>query len=314
MNRPLTLPTLFLSGLLGLTGCGQPSKPEAAPAPPTVRTLYSTPSGFLENLLVRSDGGVVFTSYLDRTLRLVDADGAASVLATLPAHPVGVVAHGDGYVVSAHGASFTDGMAFTETNRILVLDRAGTVLRTVEAPDARFLNGMLALSDDRILIADSIAGTIWSFTPSDGTLTAWLRDDALAPDPAVQPFRPGANGLKMSAGRLYVSNSSRGTIQSVGVSADGSVQGGLTPFASPGPVDDFVFGPGGVLYGATHGQTLLAITPEGTVTQVMTSGCDSCTSVAIRGSGERAELLVLTTGDLVEGGTKPARLLSLPLP
>ncbi len=287
-------------------------KPQAVV--PTVETLFSLPGGFLENLTVRPDGGIVFTSYLDKTVRLRDATGTVTVLATLPAHPVGIVTLDEGYLISAHGASFTDGPAFTTTNQILLLGADGQIIRTVAAPDARFLNGVLGIAADRVLIADSIAGTIWSLVPSTGALSPWLVDDGLFPDPATQPFRPGANGIKVRGGRVYVSNPSRGTIQSIGLTADGAPGGRLTPFASPGPVDDFVFGPDDTLYGATHGQTLVAIAPDGTSRTVMSEGCDSCTSVALTGQGADARLIVLTTGDRVEGGTKPARMLSVPLP
>lgn len=314
-RTPLSVAILIAAGLSMVACTPAASTDGAGPqtVAPTVETLFSLPGGFLENLSVRPDGGIVFTSYLDKTVRLRDATGAVTVLATLPAHPVGIVTLGDGYLVSAHGASFTDGPAFTTTNQILLLDADGQIIRTVAVPDARFLNGVLSIAADRVLIADSIAGTIWSFVPSTGTLSPWLVDDSLFPDPATQPFRPGANGIKMRDGRLYVSNPSRGTIQSIGLTADGAPDGRLTAFASPGPVDDFVFGPDDTLYGATHGQTLIAIAPDGTSKTVMSEGCDSCTSVALTGQGADARLIVLTTGDRVEGGNKPARMLSLPL-
>lgn len=276
-----------------------------------VRTLarFDSPA-FLENLVVEPDQSIVLTSYLDRTLRAVTPSGQVSTVATLPAHPVGLLRHDDGFLISAHGASFTEGPGFTATNQLLVLDGRGQVLSTIAAPDARFLNGMVRIGPDAVLIADSIAGLIWRFTPSSGILTPWLRDERLTPDPQTQPFRPAANGLKLHDGRLFVSNSSRGTLLSVGLSPTLEPEGDLTPFASPGPVDDFVFGPGGVLYGATHGETLIAVAPDGTVSTVMAEGCDSCTSIGLAGD----RLIVLTTGNLVEGGTDPARVLSVAIP
>lgn len=301
-------PLLFAA----LVACSAPAAdPRAEVTPEAVRTLASFDSpAFLENLIVGADGGLVFTSYLDKTLRTLNAEGSGATLATLPAHPVGIIRFGDGFIVTAHGSSFTEGQGFTATNQVLVLDAAGGVTRTVPAPDARFLNGALQVGPDAVLVADSIAGLIWRYTPSSGALTPWLRDNSLTPDPATQPFRPGANGLKLHEGRLFVSNSSRGMLQSVGLSAALEPEGDLTVLVSPGPVDDFTFGPGGVLYGATHGQTLIAIAPDGAVSTVMSEGCDSCTSVGV--SGDR--LIVLTTGDLVEGGTKPARVLSVAIP
>lgn len=276
-----------------------------------VRTLASFDSpAFLENLIVEPDQSIILTSYLDRTLRSVTTSGQVTTVATLPAHPVGILRQGDGFLISAHGDSFTEGPTFTSTNQVLVLDGRGRVVNTIAAPNARFLNGMVEIGPDAVLIADSIAGLIWRFTPSSGALAPWLSDERLTPDPQTQPFRPGANGLKLHDGRLFVSNSSRGTLHSVGLSASLEPEGELMLLAAPGPVDDFAFGPDGVLYGATHGETLISVTPTGAVSNVMDEGCDSCTSVTVVGD----RLIVLTTGNLVEGGTAPARVLSVAIP
>lgn len=290
-----------------------PAFAEPSAKAPKVETLASFPNGaFLENLLVRADGAIVFTSYFDKTLMLRRPDGELSVLAKLPAHPVGLAPLGDGYVVSAHGVPFTQGQAFLSTNKILQVAADGRVLKTVSAPDARFLNGVLRQGEDAYLIADSIAGAIWRYRPSDGQVTAWLRDERLAPDPAAQPFRPGANGLKAHGGRLFVSNSSKREITTVDIGADGAPSGSLRLYASPGVVDDFVLAKDGTLYGATHGAQLLAVAPDGAVRTMMAEGCDGCTAVAFTGPDEAA-LAVLTTGDLLDGGKKPARILTLQL-
>lgn len=281
---------------------------------PAVETLASFPSGaFLENLIVRDDGAIVFTSYFDRTLMLRRADGAVSVLARLPAHPVGLAPLGDGYLISAHGVPFTQAPAFLSSNQMLEVAADGRVLKTVAAPDARFLNGVLRQDRDAYLVADSIAGAIWRYRPSDGAISPWLEDARLAPDPATQPFRPGANGLKASGDRLFVSNPSRGELYTVAIGPDGAASGAPVTYAKPGPVDDFVLARDGTLYGASHGQTLVAVAPDGAVRTVLAEGCDSCTSVAFGGPDE-ARLIVLTTGDLIEGGKKPARVLSVRLP
>jgi hypothetical protein len=44
----------------------------------------------------------------------------------------------------------------------------------------------------------------------------------------------------------------------------------------------------------------------------MPTGCDACTSVATYGANH--DLIVLTTGNLLEGGDAPARVLRLPSP
>jgi hypothetical protein len=55
----------------------------------------------------------------------------------------------------------------------------------------------------------------------------------------------------------------------------------------------------------------LRITPQAAVQTLIAEGCDGCTSVAFAGEGRR--LIVLTTGNLLEGGDAPARVLSVTL-
>ncbi len=287
-------------------GCARTPAPEgAAPQGPRVETLASYPHGaFLENLAVAEDGAIYVTSYFDRTLVAL-RDGAAAPFATLPAHPVGVLKTADGFIVTAHRTPFTDAPAVLSSNEILILDAAGAVVRTVAAPDARFLNGLVAIAPDRILIADSIAGLIWSFTPSSGALSPWLTDPLLSVDAATAPERPGANGLKLRDGALYISKSSRGAVYRLALTQDVAPDGALETVAAPGPVDDFAFATDGAIIAATHGAQLLRIAADGAVSPVLETGCDGCTSVAVVDDA----LIVLTTGNLLEGGDAPARVL-----
>ncbi len=126
-----------------------------------VETLIEfTPGVFLENLVQVADGSTVFTSYFDKRLIGLSADDKAWTVAELPYHPVGIAALGDGFIVTAHGAPFSDFPAFTETNRVLVLDAVGAVTKDIPAPNARFLNGVEPLGDGRYAIADSITGSV----------------------------------------------------------------------------------------------------------------------------------------------------------
>ena len=275
-----------------------------------VETLASYPHGaFLENLAVDPDGTVTFTSYFSKSLMVLRPGAEAVPLATLPVHPVGVLRTAGGFIITAHAIPFTDAPAFLSSNEILILGRDGSVQRTIKVPDARFLNGLVSVSADKVLIADSIAGVIWALTPSTGALRPWLRGDALTADPSSNERRPAANGLKVHGGKLYFSNSSRGAIYSVSLTGEGEPADDPARYVAPGPVDDFAFAPDGSIYAATHGSKLLRISPKREITQAMASGCDSCTSVAVMGRGRQLKLIVLTTGNLLEGGDAPARLL-----
>ncbi len=274
----------------------------AAPAP---KVVAEYPGAFLENLVALPDGRFVVTSYLDSRLLVGRGAGPFAALAMLPAHPVAIATMGSGYIVTAHGKSFTEGPGFLATNRILLLDGEGRVQREVPVPAAKFLNG-IARHGSGWLIADSIAATIWHFDPASGAVTAWLADPRLAGALATGG-RPGANGLKWRDGALYVSNSAAGTIDRIAIAADGSAAGPPQPWLATGPVDDFAFAADGSVYVTTHGDRLLQMAPGRPERVLLASGCESCTAVAIDG----AALLVLTTGNRFEGGTLPARILRL---
>ncbi len=279
---------------------------------PVIAEIASYPPGsFLENLSVSTDGSVAFTSYLDKALMHWPGRGAATRLAALDVHPVGVLHLVETIVLSAHGVPFVAGPAFTATNQFLVLSREGRVLSRTAAPNALFLNGIVALPDGAVLAADSLAGRIWRFEPASGAVSEWLAAAELTQDPAKPPQLPGANGLKLRDGWLYVSNSSRGTLSRLRVT-DGKPGGPIEPVATTGPIDDFAFLSDGSIAAATHGARLIRIDAKGVATDILAAGCDGCTSVAVLGNDET--LLVLTTGNLLEGGKEPARMLRLSSP
>jgi sugar lactone lactonase YvrE len=244
---------------------------------------------------------------------MLEGKAKARTFATLSAHPVSILAIGDGFLVSAHGKPFVSGPGFVETQQFLLLDGEGREIASFPAPDARFLNGMVRHAGGTVLIADSIAATIWQVDPKARSMRPWLRDEALAQDPAVKDFKPGANGLKRQGDLLLISNSSRGAITKVAIGGDGNPAGAVTELAKVGAIDDFVVGPQGEIIFATHGAKLQRRAADGTTTTLLESGCDGCTAVAFVKDGSGADaLLILTTGGFSEGRKDPARVLRLP--
>lgn len=276
-------------------------------AEPAVLAEY--PSGtFLENLTVQAGGAVTFTSYFARQLGQLETNNRHDVFVELPVHPVGILATETGFIVTAHGIPFTEGSEFTQTQQILTLDADGEIVSSVDLPEALFLNGLTELTTGQVLIADSIAGTIWEFDPATGSVEAWLAHELLTQNPDIPVFAPGANGVKQDGDRLLVSNSGRGAIYEVVLNEDGSAASDPVIIAQTGPVDDFYVDEGRIVF-ATHGAALQAIEADGSITTLLTEGCDGCTSVVRRDDA----YLVLTTGGLLEGHTDPARILSIPV-
>jgi hypothetical protein len=279
----------------------------AAPIPAAPQVAATYPNGtFLENMSLAADGSLLVTNYTGRSVLAWPGRGEPARWAELDAHPVGVLALPSGAIVSAHGASFMSGPAFTKTNQLIVLDRQGRLARRTPVADALFLNGLVALTPDIALVADSLAGRIWRFDHKTGAVKPWLSDPILLPGPAAGDQRPGANGLKRQGEWLYVSNSSRGALYRVKVRGD-MPDGPLTLVAKTGPIDDFAFLSDGSIAATTHGRKLIRISAAGTVSDILADGCDACTSVVpLPASGQ---LAVVTTGNLLERGKEPAKLL-----
>ena len=280
-----------------------------------VEELASYPHGnFLENLIVEKTGRVLYTSYFAKEIDSFTTSAGSAAFAALNVHPVSVTALENGYLVAVHGKPFTSGPGFVRTNGFLVLDRRGNVRKRFAAKDALFLNGQVKLPTGKLLVADSILGRIWAVDPKRGRLALWLDAPEFKPDPTGKDQRPGVNGLKVFRDALYASNSFTGRIYRIGLKADGApAAGAVSIVADIGHVDDFVVKDDGTIFAATHANTVLSITPEGKVATVLPEGGDGSTAVAFSDASMSA-LYVLTTGNFVEGGKKPARLLRVGLP
>jgi Protein of unknown function (DUF1579) len=265
---------------------------------------------FLENAVRREDGAMLITSYLSKTLELIETGKPARMLSRLSAHPAGILKVTGGFILSAHGTPFTEGPTFTKTQKLLLLDEQGQLQKSFDAPDARFLNGLAQVGEDVILVADSIAGVIWKIDAEAQTLTPWLRDPLLAPDREAKEARPGANGLKVSDDELLVSNSSRGILAAVKIGPKGEAKGKARLVAKTGPIDDFYVTSKGDILFTTHGAALKRLQGDGTINNVIKEGCDGCTAIVpFQLSEGKNGYAVLTTGSLLEGGKNPARVL-----
>lgn len=309
----MRLVSFVLTSALAICACAPSAERAAAPACATAETLASYPNGqFLENLIVEPNGRVLFTSYFARAVESYLPGQEAATFAPINAYPVAIAAYPGGYIVTAHGAPFSEGPAFTQTKVVLLLDSAGREIARIPAPDARFLNGIGALPDGTFLIADSIAARIWRFDPTARTLSVWLEAPELAPDATGADQRPGANGVEVVGDAVLISNSFRGAVYRVALGADNGPDGALTLVGEPGAVDDFAVAPDGSIYLATHRNTLLRLGSDGAVTTVLPEGADGSTAVALTPDGDA--LYALTTGALFEGGREQAKLLRVPLP
>jgi hypothetical protein len=286
-----------------------------AGAAPAQEVLARFPPGtFLENLLVDTDGSVVFTSYFDRSIRRWQTDGTLATVAEIDGHPVSVVRHPPTavYLVVAHRVPFTQGPDAMRGHAVLhVLDAAGTQVTARPLPPLVFPNGMLILPDQRTLLIVDSAGGVFAFDLRNGLLSVWIADPLLRPVEG-QPH-PGVNGVKLAADgqAVLLSNSARRALLRVPFQ-DNAPTGpvALLRDGLPG-IDDFWVMPDGTIHAATHAATILTIAPDGAMRSTAVPLAAGNTAVAPSRDG--AWLYVLGTGGMLEGGTGDAVLGRVPL-
>jgi hypothetical protein len=252
-------PALRRRALLALAPAAL-APPARAQAAPEILARY--PNGtFLENLVQRPDGTVLFTSYFARAVETWSQAGGPGRLAEVPMHPVSLTAIGEGrHALVAHGAPFTGGpAAMRGAGAVLVLDAAGAVTRHIALPDAIFPNGGLLLGPDTLLVADSAIGRIWAVALGAGTATPWLDHPGFAPV-VGQPY-PGVNGIKRGAGGLLLSNSAQRTL--LRLPLDGALPAGAPEVIArmTTGIDDFDVAADATVLAATHAEGLALLPP-----------------------------------------------------
>lgn len=269
---------------------------------------------FLENLAIGPQGALLVTNYSARRIERVMPEGGSQTLAELEIHPVSLVAEPDGFAVVAHGVSFTQGEAFVGTGRFLRLDAAGTVLSDRPLGGVLFANGVLAVPGG-YLIADSIGARVVRLDAASGTIATFFGDARLAPQ--TEPFfLPGVNGLKREGDALVLSSSANRALYRLPLDEAGEPAGDLEEIVADLPgADDFAVLPEGGFVVATHGESVVAVDPQGGVTTVSDDArLRGSTAVSLIGEGAERRAIVLGTGGFSEGLGAEAVVLAVPLP
>lgn len=278
-------------------------------------TLASTPKNGLEGMIVGKDGGIYVTDASDHVIHKVDRHGQRAVFATLPFVPQVIVLSDHGYVVTGQ---YKDPFSPPKPGEppspparmdaldavVATLDETGKVGTVVAGKPGSFFNGLSRVGK-HFLIADSTAATIWRFDPAAKTVESWLMDPALK---GADGHFPGANGLKVVGGYVYVANTSAGNIYRVQLTKDGEPQGTLTKYATVHHPDDFDIDSHGSVYLPSEGHVLKIDSSDHETT--LADGCTGCDAALLTDAGH--SLLLVTHG--FGPGAGPGRLLKLKLP
>lgn len=262
---------------------------------------------FLEGLAACPEGSWLVSVPSHDRVDLVAPDGGYEVFARLPHHGIGIVADGCGaYVVVG---------SLHKRNWQLMRIGPGTAEAVCPLPELTFGNGM-AGNAGQLFAVDSARGLIVRIDPVRATSAVWLRHPLLDGFTAEQPM-PGANGIAVHDGWVYVSNTGRALVARCPVdSTDPAAD--LETVATHLISDDFDVAADGRAYLATHFlDTVVALDPNGDRTTI--AGREQhivgSTSVAID-PRRPTDLLVTTTGGMngvAQPGAELARLVRLHL-
>lgn len=240
----------------------------------------SAPS-FLESIAVGPDNALYVTDFQGRQILRYADDKGFSVLARLDVHPWGMVFDSDGTLYFGAAERGISDKKSPPTQLVYRMAGGQAPQRLLKIDDAKALNGMTLLAPGRLLLADGRGGTIWHLDVRSLAVSRWLQDDALDVPAGFAMPTPAANGLKIHAGHLYISNTARGTMLRVPVGANLAPAGAVEVFAQPVRADDFAFSPAGNLYYTTHRKEIMKITPFRVVSEVPGIGPELIGSTAL---------------------------------
>jgi hypothetical protein len=238
-----------------------------------------------ENITLEPGGAADVTFNRARQVAGVGTDGSVSILATLPPPATGT-ATVSGIVRGNRGVLYVNYSAGSQSGIWRIAPRRGTPVQVVAMPGVKVLNGLaLDQAKDALYATDSTSGTVWKVSLKTGTASLWAHGTELeaSKSPGI-----GANGIKVHAGAVWVSNSDKGTLLRIPI-GEGGTAGAVTTVAQDLPaIDDFAFTGDGetVLAAQNYVSEVSLVHPDGTHQTVLTAtdGLSNPTSVAVHGS------------------------------
>ncbi len=298
MRRLLTICTgLLASAALTLSASAQCTIGEAGC--PKHSVVAKAPVGtFLENIALGPDGAFYITDYTGkRIVRFTDADGLKTY-AEVDAYPLGIIVDTDNtvYFTAQEKTLFGGGGTFNNANRIYRIRSGGKPELFLQPADGRFLNGMTRIAPGRFLIADSRGGVIWEMDAAKAQLSKFLVSPLLDTSDEKAPT-PGANGVKVHNGHVYVSNTVRGTFVRAKLGED-IKPGEPEVWLENARADDFDFSPAGVLYFTTHRDKIFKVV-DGKVQEFAGGGTAIVGNTALAWNAKGEGPYVIGDGGLV---------------
>lgn len=177
------------------------------------------------------------------------------------------------------------------------------VKKIADVKDAWMINGVAALNDHVVLLADSYAMNVIALDARTAKYDVVLQDPSMASNMSAYP-PIGINGMKVVHDDLYFTNSQLGTINRVRLNLDtGHAVGPFTVIASNVTVvDDLaVTEKGDVYVGRPLDNEVVKVGRDGSVVKVADVKGATAASLG-RTSRDRGVVYVSTMGGIKEGG------------
>ena len=284
--------------------------PALRPVPSAV--VAEWPEGtFLENLAPSTThpGSWLVTIPSHNRIDRADQDGKHDTVVELSDTVTGIA-------TTDLGTFFLTGVMGSAGWQLARLEDSGRGHTTVcDIPDLVVGNG-LTWDGHRLLAVDSGLGHLVAIDPVERTSSVWLAHELLTKLNPDTP-NPGANGIAVHQGWVYVTSSERAQLLRCPL-ASNSPADELEVVAERLAGDDLDIDPHGRVYVATHVlHSVLRLDPDGHREDIagLDQGMAGSTSVALDPQDSTA-LYVTATGGLLsppEGGVQPARLVRLTL-
>lgn len=323
MKLPSTLALLCISLLSTISPTA--AHPTASPKslPLAVERIHEfSPSTWVENLAVRSNGKVLVTLLTTPDLYQIDpfTPNSAPLLVHHFADHKGLLGITETtrdlfYVVTGNYSSADKAnpnpVGAYDTYEVDVRNGASNAIvsKNANLPNARLLNGMttLSASEGIVLIADSFAGLLYRLNTHTKQVAVAIDDPTMKVPPASKtPF--SINGVKIRNGYLYFTNTAAGTLVKIPISPiDGTATGPAVILTTDIAGDDFILDRAGDAFIAQNGLNNLGfLGPQGGNVTVLTgapltdktvlAGPTACAFGRRR--GDRMSLYITTAGGI----------------
>lgn len=279
-------------------------------------TIFKMPKGhFFENIATGPDQDFYITDYTGKAIYRYTKESGLVLFKTISGHPVSLRFDMEGNgLLSVHHTPIFAGPDFTKSMALYRINTKGEISLFREMPEAAFLNGITSLNKDTYLVGDAIKGIIWKVNMKTNKVSIWLKSELLT-QKSSDGHIPGVNGIQVHGKEFYAVNGDRGLI----LKAD--INQSLTPnnlkvIHENIVIDDFVLDDKKNIYATTHGDNILKIDANGTITVLAGLEQNAIGSTAAQLGihiGDPNSLYVVTDGGLIFGNDIGARILRIDL-